>query len=151
MTPTLSLSQNGNRTLKHTKRRNRTRLRKHLTPLNIITPHTTQQNPNIITSKTLIQSLPMHLNTSHNNPNRIPQTNNLNLITSPHNTTLNPTRSNRTPTSNSKNILNRHQKRLINITLRRRNKRINRIQRSEEHTSELQSRGHLVCRLLLEE
>src|SRR5439155_6717717 len=25
-----------------------------------------------------------------------------------------------------------------------------RIQRSEEHTSELQSRGHLVCRLLLE-
>src|SRR5690625_7203272 len=70
----------------------------------------------------------MHLNTSHNNPNRIPQTNNLNLITSPHNTTLNPTRSNRTPTSNSKNIPNRHQKRLINITLRRRNKRLNRIQ-----------------------
>src|SRR5690625_6504472 len=27
---------------------------------------------------------------------------------------------------------------------------LNRIQRSEEHTSELQSRGHLVCRLLLE-
>src|SRR5690625_5587192 len=26
-----------------------------------------------------------------------------------------------------------------------------RIKRSEEHTSELQSRGHLVCRLLLEE
>src|SRR5215510_15196360 len=26
----------------------------------------------------------------------------------------------------------------------------NRLQRSEEHTSELQSRGHLVCRLLLE-
>src|SRR5690625_6914071 len=27
---------------------------------------------------------------------------------------------------------------------------IRRFQRSEEHTSELQSRGHLVCRLLLE-
>src|SRR5690625_2898624 len=27
---------------------------------------------------------------------------------------------------------------------------INRVKRSEEHTSELQSRGHLVCRLLLE-
>src|SRR5690625_6533403 len=26
-----------------------------------------------------------------------------------------------------------------------------RVERSEEHTSELQSRGHLVCRLLLEE
>src|SRR5690625_7109698 len=28
--------------------------------------------------------------------------------------------------------------------------RIENIERSEEHTSELQSRGHLVCRLLLE-
>src|SRR5690625_6163077 len=28
--------------------------------------------------------------------------------------------------------------------------RISRLPRSEEHTSELQSRGHLVCRLLLE-
>src|SRR5690625_114371 len=30
------------------------------------------------------------------------------------------------------------------------NRMINDIERSEEHTSELQSRGHLVCRLLLE-
>src|SRR5690625_5448726 len=29
-------------------------------------------------------------------------------------------------------------------------KLINNVERSEEHTSELQSRGHLVCRLLLE-
>src|SRR5207253_5498222 len=29
-------------------------------------------------------------------------------------------------------------------------KRAQKVQRSEEHTSELQSRGHLVCRLLLE-
>src|SRR5437870_7535916 len=29
-------------------------------------------------------------------------------------------------------------------------RRLQRQQRSEEHTSELQSRGHLVCRLLLE-
>src|SRR5690625_5440868 len=29
------------------------------------------------------------------------------------------------------------------------NKRLNSVLRSEEHTSELQSRGHLVCRLLL--
>src|SRR5690625_6151579 len=29
-------------------------------------------------------------------------------------------------------------------------KEINTLDRSEEHTSELQSRGHLVCRLLLE-
>src|SRR5439155_27199345 len=32
----------------------------------------------------------------------------------------------------------------------RRRRRIRAIPRSEEHTSELQSRGHLVCRLLLE-
>src|SRR5207253_6807653 len=29
-------------------------------------------------------------------------------------------------------------------------RRLDRLARSEEHTSELQSRGHLVCRLLLE-
>src|SRR5690625_1094290 len=50
---------------------------------------------------------------------------------------------------------------LINATLRgsygycnaravRRNARSSQRKRSEEHTSELQSRGHLVCRLLLE-
>src|SRR5439155_14588851 len=33
---------------------------------------------------------------------------------------------------------------------RRERERITREKRSEEHTSELQSRGHLVCRLLLE-
>src|SRR5215510_15641431 len=38
--------------------------------------------------------------------------------------------------------------RLLRATLDRRPDR--RRQRSEEHTSELQSRGHLVCRLLLE-
>src|SRR5687768_17965430 len=47
-----------------------------------------------------------------------------------------------------------HQKRLARIrSLCRRNRRCDRRsirQRSEEHTSELQSRLHLVCRLLLE-
>src|SRR5690625_3317588 len=124
----LTLRQNISRTLKRRMRRNRTRLRQHLTPLNIITPHTPQQNPHIIPSNTRIKRLPMHLNTSNNRLHSIPKTNNLNLITSLHNTTLNPTSRNRTPTSNRKNILNRHQKRLINITLRRRNIRINRIQ-----------------------
>src|SRR5690625_7189195 len=39
--------------------------------------------------------------------------------------------------------------RLLRYTLHLRSRR-NRRRRSEEHTSELQSRGHLVCRLLLE-
>src|SRR5690625_6062201 len=36
------------------------------------------------------------------------------------------------------------------ITISRQDQAANRRTRSEEHTSELQSRGHLVCRLLLE-
>src|SRR5207253_10201069 len=39
---------------------------------------------------------------------------------------------------------------LRNIVIRERQEEARRDQRSEEHTSELQSRGHLVCRLLRE-
>src|SRR5690625_6478754 len=39
---------------------------------------------------------------------------------------------------------------LLYLKQERRNSDINASTRSEEHTSELQSRGHLVCRLLLE-
>src|SRR5437870_13457967 len=40
--------------------------------------------------------------------------------------------------------------RLVHVELGNRGLHLGQGQRSEEHTSELQSRGHLVCRLLLE-
>src|SRR5439155_23287061 len=42
------------------------------------------------------------------------------------------------------------ERRVIELMLRARHARSISSSRSEEHTSELQSRGHLVCRLLLE-
>src|SRR5690625_5718901 len=39
---------------------------------------------------------------------------------------------------------------LLSQPVVKRVKRVAEVRRSEEHTSELQSRGHLVCRLLLE-
>src|SRR5690625_6534808 len=39
---------------------------------------------------------------------------------------------------------------LLKYTLRHTPAQVETVERSEEHTSELQSRGHLVCRLLLE-
>src|SRR5437660_8202468 len=43
-----------------------------------------------------------------------------------------------------------HKGRYLLDTLNQWNTRRGALERSEEHTSELQSRGHLVCRLLLE-
>src|SRR5690625_5419113 len=48
----------------------------------------------------------------------------------------------------SKNILPKMAPSSTRVTLRR--NAYGAMERSEEHTSELQSRGHLVCRLLLE-
>src|SRR6266508_6774891 len=66
-----------------------------------------------------------------------------------------PTLGNRTnrPAVNQKMGIERRQvatKKARSTTLRLRKMRGTSTGRSEEHTSELQSRGHLVCRLLLE-
>src|SRR2546422_11628959 len=43
-----------------------------------------------------------------------------------------------------------HQRQVFLVLAQRRQMNVEDVQRSEEHTSELQSRLHLVCRLLLE-
>src|SRR5690606_11208344 len=128
MPPPLLLLQDVNRTTETRMRRDRTRLRQHLTPLDIITPHTTQQHPDVVTSHPLIQRLTMHLNTRHHRLSRITKTNDLNLITGLHNTPLHTPSRHRATTRDREHILNRHQERLIDIPLRRRDVRINRIQ-----------------------
>ncbi len=125
MPPTLLLSQHINLTLKIGMRSNRTRQRNNLATLNIILTNTPQQQPNIVPSLTLIKQLTEHLNTSHRRLLHITQTNNLNLLTNMDNTSLNTTSHHRATTSNRKHILNRHHERLLSLTQRLRNIRIN--------------------------
>src|SRR5690606_10495062 len=55
--PTLLLLQHVHRPHEPRMRRDRTRPRQHLTPLDIITPHTTQQHPHVIPGHPLIERL----------------------------------------------------------------------------------------------
>src|SRR5690606_16075087 len=129
MTPTLLLLQNVNRTIETSMRRDRTRLRQHLPTLDILTPHTPQQHTHVVTSHTRIQRLTMHLNTRNNRLHRIAEADDLDLITGLDDATLDPTSSNRPTTRDREHILHRHQKRLIDVTLRRRNVAVNRVEK----------------------
>src|SRR5690625_7080704 len=70
---------------------------------------------------------------------------------SPMSTTRHPPASPRPPSSESKSTAHPGTSASIPTSATSdRHGQVNRHSRSEEHTSELQSRGHLVCRLLLE-
>ena len=107
-------------------RSNRTRLRQHLTPLHLILINTPKQRTNIVPSLTLIKQLPEHLNTRTRRLLSITNTNDLNLIASIDHTLLNLPSHNRPTTRNREHILNRHQERTIQITLRLRDVLIHR-------------------------
>src|SRR5690606_35451303 len=124
VTTTLLLLQNVHTAIKPSMRRDRTRLRQHLTPLDLIPRHTPQPPPNVLPSHPRIQRLTMHLHPRPRRPHRIRQPNNLTLITRLHHPTINPPRRHRPTTRDREHILHRHQERLIHIPLRRRNIRI---------------------------
>src|SRR5690625_5737746 len=56
----------------------------------------------------------------------------------------------RSPFEISKKLFPRHYESQLQLTMSEAIGQLDYLLRSEEHTSELQSRGHLVCRLLLE-
>src|SRR5690606_1842874 len=109
-------------------RRDRPRLRQHLTTLHIITTNPPEQHPHVVTGHALIQRLTVHLHPRHHRPTGLGQTDDLHLIPHPHHTTLHTTRRHRPPTRDGEHILHRHQERLLHIPNRRRHIRIHRIQ-----------------------
>src|SRR5680860_418334 len=127
MTTTLLLRQHIHLTRKIRVRRNRTRLTQHLTTLHILLINPTQQCTNVVTRLTLIQQLPEHLHTRTRRRLRLTQPNNLNPVTRIHDPLLHLPRHHRATTRNREHILDRHQKRLIQITIRLRNELISSI------------------------
>src|SRR5437868_6746671 len=107
-------------------RRNTPRLRQHLPPLHILFLRPPQQRPNVVARPTLIQQLPEHLHTRTRRLRRRPQPDDLDLLPHLHLTALHPARHHRPPTRNREHILDRHQKRLIDIPRRLRHRRIHR-------------------------
>src|SRR6056297_3522582 len=95
-----------------------TRLTENLATLNVVTLGTTQQNANVLTSTTFVQQLAEHLNAGTSGLDGILDTNNLNFLTNLDDATLNTTGYYGTATGDREDVLNRHQERLMDRTLR---------------------------------
>ena len=104
----------------------RTRFCKNLTSFDVCSLDTTKQNTDVITSLSFVKQLTEHFDTCYNRFLCLFfNTNDFNIIGHMKCTTLYSTSSNRTTACNREYILNRHQERLICITLRVRNIVIN--------------------------
>ncbi len=126
MTAALVLGQNIRLALELRMRRNRTRLRQHLTALHLLALGAAQQHTHIVARLALIQQLAEHLNARARRLRRLLDADDLNLVADIDNAALNTARHNRAAARNREHILNRHQERLILRTVRLRHIIINR-------------------------
>src|SRR2546425_3754202 len=86
-----------------------------------------QQTPHIAPRLPLVQQLPKHLPPRHHRLARLPNPHNLHLFPPLHPPPLHPPRNARPPPRDRKDVLDRHQKRLVNRPLRRRNVAVHRL------------------------
>ena len=100
----------------------------HLTPLDLVLAHSPEQQTHVVARTTLIQDLAEHLHSRHYclaflllDPH------DLHLLPRLDHPPLDPARGHRTPTCDRKNILHRHQKRLVDVPIRRRNVAVDRV------------------------
>ena len=107
-------------------RRDRPRARKNLATLNLVTLRAAQKNANVVARLTRIQQLAEHLDTRAHRLRRRADTHDLDLVANLHDTALHTTRHNRAAPRNREHVLDRHQKRTVNRTLRRGNVRVDR-------------------------
>src|SRR3989442_1285121 len=124
MPPALFLRQYVRLRLELRVRRDTPRLAHHLPSLHLVLLRPPQQQPNVVPPYPFVQQLAEHLHSRHHLLHRRPKPHDLHFLPHLHLAPLYPPRHHRPAP--------RYRK------------------RSEEHTSELQSRPHLVCRLLLE-
>jgi len=108
-------------------RRDRARLRQHLTALHLFPLDPAQQAADVVARLTLIQQLPEHLHARHRRLARLGNPHDLHLVTHLHDPPLHATRHHRPATRNRKHILDRHQERLVHIPLGNRHELVQRL------------------------
>ena len=113
-------------------RRDRPRLRQHLPPLHILFLRAPQQGTDVVPGATLIEELAEHLHPSAGRLGRVAQTDDLDLLTNLDDPTLHPAGHHRAPTSDREHILDRHQERAVNVTLRLRDERVHRLHQLQD-------------------
>src|SRR5213594_3526452 len=103
------------------------RLREHLPALYFLFVNAPEQTANIIPRLPLVQQLPEHLHPRHHRLARLPKPPDLHLFPDFHHPPLHPPRHHRPPPRDRKDVLDRHQKRLVDRPLRRRNVAVHRL------------------------
>src|SRR5262249_54730514 len=131
--PPLLLRQDIHLRLELLVRRDRPRLRQHLPPLHLVLVDSPQQRPHVVPRLPLVQQLPKHLHPRHHPlPPRVdPHTPH---FPPPHHhppphlhqPPFHPPRHHRPPPRDRKNVLDRHQKRSVHRSRRRRNVAVHR-------------------------
>src|SRR3989441_6241566 len=86
-----------------------------------------QQTPHIAPRLPLVQQLPKHLPPRHHRLARLPNPHNLHLFPPLHPPPLHPPRHHRPPPRDRKDVLDRHQKRLVNLPLGQRDVGVHRL------------------------
>src|SRR5690554_2891905 len=145
MTTTFFFGQHVHFTLELGVRLDGARYTQNLTTLNVVTLGTTQQNTYVLTGTTFVQQLAEHLNTSTGSLGGVADTHDFHFVTYLDDATLNTASYNGTTTGDGEYVLDRHQERLINGTLRLRDVVVQGFYQLLDSGS-----THLVCRLLLE-
>ncbi len=107
-------------------RRHRARLDQNLATLDPVAVHTAQKCADIVARLALIQKLAEHLDPRAHRLLGVADAYDLHLFANLDHAALHPARGHRAPARNREHILDRHQKRLIDRPLGRRNIRINR-------------------------
>ena len=95
-------------------------LRKHHSSFHFIFPRSSQQHPHIISRSSFIKQLPEHLHSRCYRLPRLPQSDHLYFFAYLHDSSLHSSRYNRSSSGDTEHILDRHQKRLVCISLRSR-------------------------------
>src|SRR5690625_2182068 len=121
VTTTLLLRQHIDLSLELRMWRDRARLGKDHPTLDILLGNTTKEETDVVTSKTLIEELPKHLDTGDDRRLIRTKANELELLRDLHTPTHNTTSRNRTTTGDREDILNGHEEGTVDITLRLRN------------------------------
>src|SRR6266508_934692 len=110
-------------------RRNRSRLGAHLPTLHVLPLRPPKQQPNVVSRLALVQKLAEHLHSRHDLLLRRTDPHNLHLFSNLDHPTLHSPRHHRPSPRNRKHILNRHQKILVDRSLRYRNVTVPRLHR----------------------
>src|SRR6185312_11987572 len=124
MPATLFLGQHVHLGLKLRVRRNAARLGQHHAALDVFLAHPSQQQTPVLASLTVVQKLPEHLNSGHYRLLVRVEAHQCYFLAHLHAPTLDTTRRNRATTRDREHVLDRHQERLVNVTLGLRDIRI---------------------------